>query len=1100
MGRLFSVMRPAVAVAALGLSVSAGSLQAQTLKGTILGTITDTSGAVIPRAQVVIIETGTNTRRSVVTNESGFYAAANLDPGMYRVEAEHTGFRKIVRPGIDLSPNNTARVDLELSPGAVSEVVEVAATAPLLQTDRSDTGGQLQTTELQNMPLGYNRNYQGLLMTVPGISRSFRTRSEFFNSQDSLSNRVNGQSQLDNNVQIEGIDNNLEFGDLTGIVPPIEAIQTVDISTTNYDPELGRAGGAVTNLTIRSGTNQFHGTLFYFHKNENMQALDVFATVKAPTVYNQFGGTLGGPIKKNKTFFFADYQGSRDHKGGSNQVTIPNMPFRSGDFSGSPTIIYDPATGAADGRSRTPFPQQQIPAIRISPIARRLLAFIDAPTRAGDVTNFEKATVRVKTLDQVDTKIDHSLTDKDRLMGRYSFQRAYVSDPGLYGPNNGIYGGPHAGGFEGYGPARTQSLGLNFSKVWSPTLVMEFRTGVVRNYNSALPWDYQTKAAADVGIPGANLDDWSSGLSGFNVSGYTTPMVGTRDDIPWIRANTNLGLATNWTKSAHNHVIKFGYDLKRYRRELQQSGAGPRGLFSFGNGPTSLNGGQSPSYANAFASFLLDRPNSITRDRPVLFPARRDWIHSLYVQDKWQVMPRLTLDLGLRWEYWPSSTPQFPGGFAAYNWTNNTIELAGLGSIPMNLGVQQQKKSFAPRVGLAYRFNPKTVFRGGYGISYQPRSISNFGFPVKQANSYPAENSFGAAGSMAAGVPAPDQISFPSNGIISPAPPTVSASVTKKDEPHSYVQAWNIALQRALPANFTLEAAYVGTHTINEQIAWNYNVSPRLGCAAACQPFNIKYGRTAGVNIGIGGHIYYNALQAKFNRRFSNGFMLTTAYTYSKSLDLAIRSAQTTPGGDALSRFLDKGRTDNDITHVFTQSYIYELPFGRSKLGAKSGVVRVLLGGWQLNGLLLLQTGTPLNIGYSSTTLNTSGHNNQPNLIGAGTPAIFGNVGPGQLWFDTSRFAPPPPLTFGNVGRNILNGPGVVNLDASVFRKFRVKEGISLEFRVEGFNVSNTPHFANPNTTVGNPGFGQVTTSNDFTDSTNDTDNRKLQVGLRLFF
>jgi hypothetical protein len=221
---------------------SMGCLTAQTLKSTILGTVTDSSGALVPAAQLVVIETGTNARRSVLTNESGFYAVANLDPGVYRVEAEHPGFRKVVRPGIDLPPNNTARVDLELSPGAASEVVEVTASAALLQTDRSDTGGQIKTVELQNMPLAYNRNYQGLLMTVPGISRSFRTRSEFFNSQDSLSNRVNGQSQLVNNVQIEGIDNNLEFGDLTGIVPPIEAIQTVDVSATNYDPELGRAG------------------------------------------------------------------------------------------------------------------------------------------------------------------------------------------------------------------------------------------------------------------------------------------------------------------------------------------------------------------------------------------------------------------------------------------------------------------------------------------------------------------------------------------------------------------------------------------------------------------------------------------------------------------------------------------------------------------------------------------------------------------------------------------------------------------------------------------------------------------------------------------
>jgi len=1071
-------------VPALLLTLSSAFSHAQTLKGTILGTITDSSGAVVPAVQVFATESGTNVARSGITSESGLYAFANLDPGVYRIDVEHAGFRKMTRANIDLPPNNTVRIDLELVPGAVSEVIDITAEAPILKTDRSDTGGQIQTQQLQNMPLNTNRNYQTMLQTIPGVSRSFRTRSEFFNSQDSLINRVNGQNQSSNNFQIEGIDNNVEQGDLTGIIPPVEAIQTVDISTTNYDPELGRAGGAVANVTIRSGTNNLHGSLFHFHRNENTAARDVFATFKPHTVYNQFGGTLGGPIKRDRTFFFADYQGSRDHKGGNNLVTIPSMPFRSGDFRDAPTIIYDAQTGDSAGRSRAPFPNQQIPAGRISPISRRLLSFIDPPTRPGNGVNFEKATVRAKNLDQSDIKIDHVLTANDRLMGRYSIQKAFVADPGLYGPNNGIYGGPHNGGFEGYGPARTQSLGLNYSKVWSPTLVMELRSGVLRNHNSALPWDYGTKAAEEVGIRGANLDDWSSGLSGINVSGgYTTPMVGTRGDIPWERANTNISLVNNWTKTARNHVVKFGYDLRRYRNDIQQPDP-PRGLFTFGNGPTSLNGSSSTGFANNFASFLLDLPTQIERVRPVIYPARRDWLHSLYFQDKWQVVSHVTLDLGLRWEYFPASKPAFPGGFANYNWTNNTIELAGLGNIPMNLGVVSHKKSFGPRVGLAYRINQQTVFRGGYGISYLPRNFSNFSFPVRQTNTYNAPNSFSAAGSMAAGIPAPDLVAFPSSGVL-PAPPNATVSVTKKDLPHAYVQTWNVALQRSLPGNFVLEAAYIGSHNINQQLNWNYNAGA-IGGGAASQPFNRLYGRTAAVNIGIGVHQYYNALQVKFDRRFSNGFMLTTAYTYSKTIDFASRQT--------FDLLRDKGRSANDLTHVFVQSYLYELPFGRGKAG------RALLGGWQINGIVTSQTGAPLNITYSATALNAPGQNNQPNLVGTGKPEIFGKVGPGQLWFDVTRFAAPAPLTFGNLGRNILSGPGMVNLDFSLFRRFRVREGMNLEFRLEAFNATNTPHFANPITALGNADFGQVTSSNDFTDSTVDTDNRKVQIGLRFFF
>ena len=1074
---------------------SASAVRGQLLKGTLLGTVTDTSGAVVPAAQVVITETGTNATRSASTNDSGLYVFANLDPGVYRVEIEHAGFRKVTRSNIELPPNNTVRIDLELTPGAVSEVVDVTAEAPILKTDRADTGGQLQVAQLQAIPLATNRNYQGLLMTIPGTGgRANREHSEFYNSQDNLSNRVNGQERAANNFMIEGVDNNIETGNLTAIIPPIEAIQTVDVNTSNYDPEFGRAGAGVVNATIKSGTNDLHGSAFHFHKNQNLYAKDVFATTKAPTIYNQFGGTLGGKIRRDKTFFFMDYQGSRDHKGAVEIPTIPTMPFRVGDMSGSPTTIYDPQTGAPNGTGRTAFLNQQIPSNRISPIATKILSFIPAPTRSGNSTNFEKALVRVKQLDAADIKIDHVLTDNDRIMVRYSIQQANVSDPGLYGPNGGIYGGPHANGFQGYGPQRTQSLGLNYSKVFSPTLVMEARGGVLRNRNDAFGVDYGLTTSKDIGIPGVNLDAWSSGLTQITVDNYANPMVGYDPSLPWYRSTTSFSFTNNWTKTQRNHVIKWGYDLRRYRIDLQQTAA-PRGQFLFGNGPTSLNGNNNVGFGNNFASFLLDQPRQIVRGLAPVFPARRDWVHSLYFQDKWQVKPRLTLDLGVRWEYWPSSKPRLPGGFAAYNWTNNTIELAGIGNIPMDLGVENHAKSFAPRLGLSYRVNPKTVFRAGYGLSFSPRFISNYSFPVKQQNTFDPPNTFSAAGSMAAGIPAPDFFRIPANGIISPAPPTADATVTKKDIPHSYVESWNIAVQRSLPAKFVLEVAFVGNHIVNDQIGWNFNAA-KPGTGRAGQPFFAAYGRSSNVNINIGVHQYYDALQAKFDRRFSNGLMLTTAYTYSKSLNFATRQQFD------LSR--DKGRTDYDLTHVFTQSYVYDLPFGPGKRFATSGPLRWVLGDWQVNALLLLQTGRPLNITYPNTSLNAPGNNNQPNLVGSGKPEVFGNVGPGQLWFDTSRFAAPPTIngvgTFGNLGRNLLTGPGVVNVDMSIFRRFKVTERLNLEIRAESFNLSNTPHFANPGLTFGSPNFGQVTASEDFIGSATDTDNRKVQFGLRLFF
>ncbi|MCP5113312.1 MAG: carboxypeptidase regulatory-like domain-containing protein, partial [bacterium] len=321
----------------------------------------------IPAANVTITETNTNVTRSGQSNESGLYVFPNLDPGIYQVDVQLEGFNRAIRGDIDVQPNTTVRVNMQLVPGTVTEEIIVTDTAPILQTDRADTGAKIETVQLQAMPLGFNRNYQGLLTLVPGVGRPWRPHSQFYNSQDSLSVRVNGQGRQFNNFQIEGIENKIDNGNLTALVPPVEALRTVDISTSNFDPEFGQAGGAVVNVTLRSGTNDFHGSAFHFHRNENVQSRQVFASSKAPTVYNQFGGTFGGPIKRDKMFFFGDYQGSRDHLGQVNLKRIPSLPFRQGDFSGESNTVYDPATGNLDGSGRTPFPNNMIPQNRISP-------------------------------------------------------------------------------------------------------------------------------------------------------------------------------------------------------------------------------------------------------------------------------------------------------------------------------------------------------------------------------------------------------------------------------------------------------------------------------------------------------------------------------------------------------------------------------------------------------------------------------------------------------------------------------------------------------------------------------------------------------------
>src|SRR5215510_3575806 len=489
----------------LALVSSCSIVFGQAVNGSLLGTITDSNGAVLPGAKVTITEVNTNLSRSAVTNESGNYVFGNLDRGVYRIEIELTGFKKSIRDKVDVRVNNDTRVDLQLEPGEISQSIEVSATVPLLQTERADVGRQIETKQLQDMPLTFNRNFQSLLNLVPGATRAFRPHSEFFNSQDSLSTQVNGQSRLANNVQLEGIDNNHRTGLLTVLIPPIEAISAVSISTSNYEAELGRAGGAVVNVTLRSGSNQLHGSLYEINRVSALAARNFFATSKAPTVYNQFGFTIGGPIRKNKTFFFGDYQGLRDRRGDVTIISIPTLDFRNGDLRTSPTIIYDPATGTPDGKGRKQISCNGVLNVicpdRISPVAKKILSFLPAPTAPGFTNNYQLATVRQKDTEGFDIKIDHKISDTDGFFVRYSFQRPKVFDPALYG----IYGGPKAGGFAGTGINRTQAGAINYTHMFSPTFITEFRLVFIRYRNDAKNHVIGLTTAKDIAISDFNV-------------------------------------------------------------------------------------------------------------------------------------------------------------------------------------------------------------------------------------------------------------------------------------------------------------------------------------------------------------------------------------------------------------------------------------------------------------------------------------------------------------------------------------------------------------------------------------------------------------------
>jgi hypothetical protein len=1122
--------------------IAAHPVTGQAVNATLLGTVADSSGASVANAKVTITETNTGISRSSQTNESGNYIFPDLPPGTYTVVAEQSGFKRESRVGVDVIVNTTGRVDFVLQPGNTSETVTVEADSAILQTERADTGRKLETVLTENLPLGTNRNYQNLLNIVPGTTRATFQHSQFFNASSSLQTEVNGQLRMGNNYQIEGIDDNERTGLLQIIVPPLEAIQTVDVSTSNYDAELGRASGAVTNVILKSGTNSFHGAAYEFARNSYFNARNFFEPSVGHLAYNYFGGNIGGPIKKNKLFFFADYLKVYDHEANTNTISIPSLALRAGDLSSAtatPTPIYNPFSGNPDGTGRQQLVATSAPGVAtvpgrngpvdafnpacssaagcpnivplalIDPISAKLMALLPTPTALGNANNYFALLPFHKDTDFVDAKVDANLTDKDRLSGRFSYQRPAIFQAPIFG----LAGGPAQGNFEGNGLQNTYSIGLNYNHFFSNTLVAEFRVGVAWYHNEAHNSDFGSNASEALGIPGVNLDPITSGIVGVTIAnnrGFSNPLIGYSASLPWIRSETNIDFANTWTKILGNHTLKFGVDLRRIRDALlQEQTFSPRGLYTFADGQTALNTGagtSKTSFTNDFASFLLDVPNQAGRDLATFFPNYRAWQFFTFAQDKWVVTPKFSADLGVRWEFYPPATPVAKGGFSNYDPTNNTLVVSGIGNNPNDLGITAHYKYFAPRLGLAYRLKESTVFRVGFGISYTPFPDNSYAynFPVRANVALnPAVVTFGPAVLPDGVTPATFENGFPtltlppvpSDGIITN--PAVSANyfVVNQNFRNPYVESWNAAIQQQLPWHFVLDLAYVGNHGVDSVINYNLNAATAVGLGKLGQPEFNSFGRTASTNLLFAGFSSsYHALQVKFDRRFSGGFATTTAYTFGKGMGF-----QTGDDG-GLAFYIDQrrnyARNDFNRTHTFVQSIVYDLPFGRGKRLVSSGVAAAVLGGWRVSSFLTVMSGLPLYFSASSASLLAPGNTQTPDLV---APVhILHGVGLGNPWFTTSSFAAPAANTFGNVGRNFLSGPNFFNLDASLSKSIRFTERLNLELRLEAFGVTNTPQFffgtgngTVAGVTLGSSSFGQIT---------NATGGRQLELGAKLTF
>jgi hypothetical protein len=1081
---LVSVLVILLAFAVLVPSVPA---DAQATRGTLLGSVADQSGAALPGATVSATETRTNVSVSTVTNATGNYTFPNIRDGIYNVKAELQGFKTVVRENVRVAVNTSVRIDLALQVGGVEETVTVTGETPLLQTDRTDTGRVLESVQVSAMPLSYNRNFQGMMVTIPGAAKPHKEHSEFFNSQDALAAEVNGQSRLANNVQIEGIDDNQRTGLLTMLIPPAEAIDQVSVSTSNFDAEFGRSAGAVTSLTLKSGTNALKGSAFWFGNTDATNALPastIFSTTrtKPPTTYNQVGVTVGGPVRKNRMFFFADYQYTHDILGTAYLFTVPTPAFRNGDFSAASTKVYDPTTGDASGNNRTPFAGNVIPAGRISPIAQKILAHVPLPNLTAPLgsPNYSVNSTRAKITNGFDTKLTFAVNDKNQLSWRLSFQQPTVTQ--LPPDGYDAFGSPLGGGFMADGKNTTYSTAANWTRTFSNTFIMEARGGVSYYHNTAVTSADGQNLADQVGIKGVNLGDaWTSGPTTMTINnGFSNPVVGYVTSLPWNRYERTWQFAATFTKLRGNHTLKFGTDVRHNTDMLLQTqdNQGPRGGYTFSGAQTGSTSDTSANsgLANSFASFLLDQPSAIARDIKVIDnPGQQHWMFFSFVHDKWQVHKRVTLDLGLRWEYYsPFTGLAGKGSLSNYDPKTNSLMLSGYGTTPDNLGVKSDLNNWGPRLGVSFRLDDKTVLRSGIGGSTAPFPDNRYAFnyPVKQNNSFTGANSYSPAGSMSAGFPDIYKAAIPENGII-PANTawltTQSFKYVPTDLQLGTIYTYNAAFQRQLGWGLAGEVAFVGAYSNDVLNRFEYNAGMTPGQDRNGQPLYVLYGKTASVEmLAWKGKTRYHGLQMKLDRKFRNGVLVTNSFTWGNSKDYSNdNGGPSTPANPALSW----GQSNFDRKYTYVGTFVWSLPW------FKEGGAKWVLGNWQISGVFSAMSGVPLDITMTNANLRAPLNTQRPNF--SGTYTVLDQYGPGLKWFDTTQFTDPAANTFGSMTRNmsVIRGPGFLNFDASFVKQFPFTRSRLAEFRVDIWNLTNHVNYSNPNTSYGTSAFGTITSA-----------------------
>ncbi len=1068
-----------IRLAMFALIASFASAQIET--GLVVGTVTDASGAKVAGAKLAIASDRTGRVIDLQTNGVGMFQSPPLTPGTYRLAVERSGFKKAVAT-VRVEVNQRVAADFQLEVGDISQQVEVTATAGGLETETTSLGTIRSEKAVAELPLNA-RNYAFLIGMAPG---AVQTQDRAPGALPGTSRRgvsnfaINGVRGTNdwNGILVEGVDNTENHNGLGSVIfPPIDAIQEFRVQTNNADAQFGRAAGGITNLVLKSGGKDFHGSLYEFHRNFKFDALNYFARPSDDQkfILNQFGFTLGGPVllgrynkTRDKTFFFASTQWDKRRQAVPNVSSVPTARMRNGDYGESPNRIFDPLTLRA-GNVRDQFPLNAIPASRFSAAGKKTADLYPLPNSGGLVNNYTGAPVRLYDGYQTDIKVDHYFSPIHSAVFRASFGDTTINDGAVLPlPAASNIGATQQ-------PVGQYSIIDRFN--FAPNKLNEFRFGFTRFNLRLVQPNVGRNVANELGIPGVNTgDQLTTGMPRISVTGFQ--VLGDDPFNPGVLVTNNFQTEDNffWTVSRHSLRLGFRYDRRQYNA-YQTSAV--RGLMNF-SGVYTNNPAAAAGTGIGLADLQLGAP--IAGNISILEGTRGFRRHELgfYLQDDWKATNRLTLNLGLRFELYPT----YPWTEVGNRMSQFVAERGALVPVGTNglstTGVKVDKNNWAPRVGLAYKLNDKTVVRSGFGVFY---AAPQYEISRNLAVNPPFAGAFAYTN---------NQLDFPGARRIDQGYDRsfrAEGSTFNGIDPNlrmPYVLQWNFNVQRQLPTSLLLTVAYVGTKGVKLRDEVNIN-QPRPG-AGAIPPRRLfpVYNDIAITMFRANSN--YNAMQTTLERRLSKGLNLLFAYTWSHAIDDAGQF-----GGDhqdVLNLRGDRGNAPFDVRHSAVASFNYELPSPTSQK-----TLRLVAGGWQANGILRLSAGLPLTPTMATSTLNGSGAQ-RANVV-AGCDWKLENPTP-LRWFDPACFSAPPQFVFGNAGRNTLTGPGTRQFDFSLFKNISFTERVRSQFRAEVFNITNTPQFNNPNTAIGNPQAGVINSAG--APPSFQRTSRQIQLALKLMF